>query len=93
MTIQVIMKLDYILNTSKKITLATWLTAMLSMSVFFAHAEVDKGKWTEGKNLFKGKPCLFNIYCLMRSGCTNTLEPTVFVLSRLLFYPDFKGML
>jgi len=54
MTIQVIMKLDYILNTSKKITLATWLTAMLSMSVFFAHAEVDKGKWTEGKNLFKG---------------------------------------
>jgi len=47
------MKLENNLNRSKRFTLSTLLTILLSIGFFFANAEVDKAQWADGKSLFK----------------------------------------
>jgi len=53
MTILFSMKLENNLNRSKRFTLSTLLTILLSIGFFFANAEVDKAQWADGKSLFK----------------------------------------
>src|ERR1019366_2589564 len=47
------MILEHYTRTSKKLSLSSLLTVLLSMGILFANADVDKAKWNEGKALFK----------------------------------------
>ncbi|MDB5281343.1 MAG: hypothetical protein JWO06_418, partial [Bacteroidota bacterium] len=47
------MILEHHARASKNIPLTGLFTVLLSLGILFAHAEVDKAKWTEGKTLFK----------------------------------------
>ncbi len=53
MTILFSMKLENTFSRSRKFTLTTFLTILLSLGFFFASAEVDKAQWADGKSLFK----------------------------------------
>lgn len=52
MTIHVITMYNNKAKATKKITLTTFLTFILSLGILTATAEVDKAKWNEGKSLF-----------------------------------------
>jgi cytochrome c2 len=48
------MMLDHYTRASKKLSVSSLLTIILSLGLFTAHAaDIDKAKWNEGKTLFK----------------------------------------